>query len=43
MDIQKTWREGYKQLKNIIKNLGKKKAEKKLQPVLQPYRVKQRY
>ena len=43
MDIQKTWREGYKQLKNIIKNLGKKKDEKKLQPVLQPYRVKQRY
>jgi hypothetical protein len=43
MDIQKKWREGYKQLKNIIKNLGKKNKERTLQPVLLPHPAKQRY
>lgn len=43
MDIKKTWREGYKQLKKIVNKLVKPAKEKSLQPALQPYHNKPRY
>lgn len=43
MNIQSKWKEGYRQLKNIIRKLAKGRKEKTLQPLLQPYQNKQRY